>query len=424
MVSRIPVSEQDYVLDPLTGYPLTVGAEAKQRVRAAFAGFGAGDSMTTIASEAEALAASDPAFLPAIVLRAQVDFLNRVDRGVVDRLQPILDELPDYLAASLLAARAQERLGATIQAYEIFDSLAPIHRKAYERAAELRPKALEIIERRFEDALARGRYEEAQGHLEQLEAWEVEEGLLLTRRRELYFQTGESEAELEILRKSAEMELGFGDAETKVELLNRLGALELDVGDVRAGMDIFEALTAEFPEDPLLTEQVERARFLWRLELLPPKVKAIARLPELDRADFASLLYWLFPNVRFSTVQDPPIATDILDHPNREEVLKVLDLELMEVDETLHRFDPGNGATRQTALAALLSLLQTAEPPASCMNGELRVSAKDRDRRWVCQRAADCSLIAETTECLPAAILSGSEAVDLVRRCLDRMGST
>ncbi len=431
VVSRIPVSEQSYVLDPLTGYPLTVEIEAKQRLRDAFGGFAAGESLTVIAAEAEALAAADPSFLPAVVLRAQVDFVNRIDRGAVDRLQPILDELPDYLAASLLAARAHERLGATIQAYEIFNSLAPINRKAYERAAELRPKALEIVERRFEDALARGRAEEAAAHLEQLEAWQVEERSLLALRRSLHFQTGDLEAELETLRRSVEVGLDsdrFEDAEaaaeSRVGLLKRLGELELEVGDVRAGMDIFEALAAEFEEDPVLADQVERARFLWRLELLPPKIKAIARLPELDRADLASLLYWLFPNVRFSRVDDPPIAADILDHPNREEVLRVLDLELMDVDETLHRFDPNKGATRQVALAALLSLLQAADPPASCMRGELNASATDRDRRWVCQRAVDCSLIVEVTECLPAATLSGGEAVDLVRRCLDRMGPT
>ena len=421
VVSRIPVSEQLYVEDPLAGYPLTVAPEIRQRLRAAFAGFDAGEALTAVAAEAEAMLAEDPSLLPAVVLRAQVDFLSRADRAAVDRLMPILDELPDYVAASLLAARAQERLGATIKAYVVFDALAPINRIAEGRAGELRAKAIEIVERRFDDALSRGRAEEASAHLELLESWALDEAVMLDLQRRFFYETGDALGELETLRRIAELASETGEIEHDPR--RRLGELELEVGDVRAGMDLFEALALEYPEDPELVEQVERARFLWRLELLPPKIKDIARLPELSRADLASLLYWLFPSVRFSPVDNPPIAADILDHANREEVLRVLDLELMSVDETVHRFGPDRGATRQTALAALLTLLQTAETPAPCMDGELHATAGSRTRRWVCGKAVDCSLIAETTECLPAATLSGNEAIDLVRRCLDHIGS-
>ena len=246
------------------------------------------------------------------------------------------------------------------------------------------------------------------------------DGARLGLERRLYFETGRREQELETIRLLVADGLPLAeDGPTLQELELRLGDLELEVGDVRAGMELFERLAAENPDDPVPADRVEKARFLWRLELLPPKVQEIARAQELDRADLATLLYWLFPTVRFSEADDPPIATDILDHDQREEILRVLDLGLMDVDETVHRFHPDQGATRQVLLAALLGLLQSAEPPAPCVAGEPTLPVQSRSRRWICETATRCGLMTDAVECLPAAVLSGVEAVDLVRRGLN-----
>ncbi len=86
-------------------------------------------------------------------------------------------------------------------------------------------------------------------------------------------------------------------------------------------------------------------------------MQAIARKSELTRADLASLLFWLLPPVQHSPAVDPPIASDILNHPAQQEILRVTDLELMEVDETLHRFNPDATSSRRATLAALLAVL-------------------------------------------------------------------
>ena len=432
VVSRIPVSEQRYVIDPLTGYPLTVDAETKARVREGYAGFAAGRPLTEIATLAESLATQDPALLPAGVLRAQVEFLSGSDRAAVERLQPILDELPDYLAASLLAARALERMGAILKSYEVFAALASWNDVARERADALYPRAVEIVHRRFADALDRGHAEEAATHLDRLAEWSVPETELLPLQRRFYFETAQGEQELDVIRRWLESggpeseSPGSDDPEpdgpTRDELLLRLGDLELEVGDLRAGMELFERLAGERPDDLVLADRVAKARFLWRLELLPPKVQEISRAQELDRADLASLLYWLFPRVRFSEVEEPPIAADILDHEQREEILRVLDLGLMAVDETVHRFHPDQEATREILLAALLGLLQGGDPPAACLANEPRLPLNRRSQRWICDTATRCGLIADATECLPAAVPAGVEAVDLVRRALQRPG--
>ena len=162
-----------------------------------------------------------------------------------------------------------------------------------------------------------------------------------------------------------------------------------------------------------------------RLELLPPFVRQLANAGELDRADFATLLYWLVPGVRYAEVSDPPIATDILDHPRREEIVRVMNLGLVRVDETLHRFSPGDRMTRQGALGALLGLLSLSDREFSCLKpAEAAAIAESGSRELICGKAAQCRLIPETGDCLPRAAISGPEALDLFRRALDLLESS
>ena len=140
---------------------------------------------------------------------------------------------------------------------------------------------------------------------------------------------------------------------------------------------------------------------------------------EIDRADFSTLLYWLIPRVRSSQINNPPIAGDILDHPRRDVILRVLSLGLMDIDETLHRFEPLEPAKRVTVLGALLA---TAPGNHSCL-GESQALAIDRSWSSVCRLAARCRLIPEAPDCRATAAVSGAEALDLIRRTLDLLGS-
>ncbi|MEM8994962.1 MAG: hypothetical protein AAGF23_09250, partial [Acidobacteriota bacterium] len=248
----------------------------------------------------------------------------------------------------------------------------------------------------------------AEAALDRLTLYGLGELPQLEAKQRLLGASGDAEGELEVIRRLTDLsEDPFYD--------RRRGALELEYGDVRSGLDIFERLAALDPEDPELAEGLARAKFAWSLELLPPEVKALGRRGELVRAELASLLYWLFPDVRYSAVDDPPIAADILDHPQQREILRVLDLDLMEVDRALHRFRPGDPATRADALQALLGLLMAADPPLGCLASDARRGAASYPERWVCARSADCGLIPEALACLPAATLAGGEALQLVR---------
>ncbi|MEM8929824.1 MAG: hypothetical protein AAGE94_01545 [Acidobacteriota bacterium] len=433
--SQIPDAEQAFVVDPLVGYARAADPVHADAVRTAFAGFARGVEPLAVATTARGLLDSVPDFLPATVLLAQTDFLEGRFRATIDGLTPILDAAPDYTAAALLTGRSYEGLGEIAAAFEIYRRSAVASTPAADRAAALRERAWEIVTRRFEEALDRGRLDDARVHLDRLaswstaptgesaddEPWPAEQIALLDAEHRLSAAGGDRVAELEILNQ---LETVAPSAERRW----RLGELELEVGDVRAGLAVFERLAAERPAELGETRLIElpdrlaAAQFLFKIELLPPEVSRTSRRAELERSDLATLLYWLLPGVRFAEIEDAPIAADILDHPMRREILVILDQALMGIDRSRHRFRPGQPATRQVALAAILTFLQsgTGSTPA-CLEGEPTRAADARPRPWVCATAARCGLLADPLDCLPAARLSGREALELVRHGLEAL---
>ncbi|MCP4654746.1 MAG: hypothetical protein GY856_04920 [bacterium] len=413
--SHIAAGEEPYLTEPLRGYPLTADVEFERRVTEGYGLLKAGGSLLEIAAGGRQLLEVDPGFHPARVLLAQVEFVRRNEPATVELLLPVAAELPEYLACQLLLGRAAENTEDLPLAFRSYRQVAELSAAAWERAAELQSEALEVVFARLEHELGRGRIEDAEPHLTWLLRWAPDERRTLEAERLLAVATGDPEAELAAVRRLAA-------AEASDEILERLGDLELEIGDVRAGLEQFELLAERYPDDPELAEKIARAKFLWRLELLPPQVQEVAKKPRLSRADFATLLYWLVPEVRYAQVSNPPIATDILDHPRREEILRAMNLGLMSIDRTLHRFAPAAPATRVLALTALLGLLKLSDLEFSCLAD---VETTELAGSWAlaCRKAAQCRMIPEPADCLPAAEISGPEALDLFRRCLDLLGS-
>ena len=119
-------------------------------------------------------------------------------------------------------------------------------------------------------------------------------------------------------------------------------------------------------------------------------------------------------SVRYARPQSARIANDVFDHDFREEIVRVINLDLMEVDPGLHKFGPAEPATRAETLAAVLRVVAAARPEERCVGA----AASSERLSWpiACAAAASCGLIEAEADCLPAATLSGVEAVELCRR--------
>lgn len=404
--------EGDYLLDPVASYPLTVDRERADAVRTAYRELLLAGDPEPALNRARTLLAADPGFHPAMVLAAQGEVASGLYALAAERLTPVAAELPSYTAAGLLLARAEELLGSLPEAYAAYR--ATDGALAARRAEEIFPRTLQIVGNRLQEALARSRLDEAETQLVRLRKWAPDEIVTLEGEAAVARAQGDGEAELAAVRRLA------GRLPESDDFQERQAELELDYGEVRRGLEILQGLAEEHPGDPRLAELLEIARFRRRLELLPGEVRELARRPELTRGEYAALVYWLVPGVRYGEGGRVVIANDILDHPLREEVARVVNLGLMAVDPVLHRFSPDEPVERADALRSLLLALQdTAEVQVACLGTTPLGTGVVTEA--VCRTAARCRLIPDPDDCLPRATVSGGQAVELIHRTLEQL---
>ena len=402
-----------YLLPPSNGFAAPADDELLRRVDAAFQAKLLDGDVAGAEVVADAALASDPSFAPAGVLRGQARLVAGDFAGAREALAPVIARYPDYAAAQLAAGRAAELAGDVAAAYGSYRRIANAQPLALERAGELHARAVAAVAAQVEDSIARSRLDEARERLATLTEWAPQDQATLEASMSFARAAGDARAELTAVRgllASARSDDKAGDE----ALLERRGELELEVGQPSAAIEVFEALARRHPDEPRRAEQVELAKFRWRVSNLPADVRRLVDAPELTRADFAVLLYWLVPGVRAAVVSEPHIASDILDHPRRQEIMRVVNLQLMDVDETLRRFNPDGRVHRAQALRALLRVLQRAQPQPACVGPIAGNPSPSREA--ACNVAAACGFLPEAADCLPDAGLSGADAAAWIRR--------
>lgn len=403
-----------YLQSPLDGYPRSLSASEAARLRAAHQSLLAGEDSDGVAEVARMLLAANPELEPAQLLWAQSDFVGARYSVAFERAAPVAERYPDYLAAQLVAGRAAEKLDRIKAAFEAYLRIAQRSNLAERRAEELYPRATEIAAKRTEDLLDKGRADEAGAELELLESWAPDE----IRTMELVAQysavAGTPDRELAAVKRLIQFN-------SSKELLRRRAQLEIVAGDSGEGLRILEELTQENPEDYELALELDRAKFRWRLDLLPAEVRSLLERPELTRADYAKLLFWLFPDVRYGRPSQGRIASDILDHPHRQEIARVINLDLMRVDATLHLFHPERSLKRLDGLESVLRILSRRSPRPACLGSDdpgVRMSVGR-----LCGLAARCGLFPEPGDCLPGAVASGRFVETIGFAALDLLGT-
>lgn len=398
-----------YLMPPSSGFPATADAELLRRLDAAFQSELLDGDVAGAEAAATAALAVDPALAPADVLHAQAQLVARDLAGARATLAPVVARYPDYTAAQLAFARAAELADDPAAAYAAYRRISVALPLALDRAGELHARAVAAVAAQVEDAVGRSRLDEARAGLATLFEWAPQDQATFEAARILARAAGDSRAELQAVR-----DLLTSARSGDETLLERRGELELEVGQPSAAIEIFQELARRHPDEPRHAEQVDVAKFRWRVANLPGEVRRLVDAPELSRADFAVLLYWLVPGVRAAVVSEPHIASDILDHPRRQEIMRVVNLQLMDLDQTLRRFNPDWRVHRVQALKALERVLQRAEPAPTCVASIGGNPSPSREA--VCGVAAACGLIPEPADCLAEAGVSGAEASAWIRR--------
>ena len=409
--AEIRADVRAFLRDPLLGYGRNIPEQSRYELRSASGALGRGETAVARAG-AEALLTIDPTLLPATVLLAQTALAEGDLVRVVELLEEPLAARPHYVAGQLVHARAAELLGDAVTAFGAYLGIADLDREAAARGSALRGRAVARLVERTGAAVEEGRLTEAGAALATLREWAPGETAPVDLRRRLARARGNAEEELEATREL------IAAGGTSLELLQRQAALEVEGGDARAGLDLYEQLAERHPENVEIAAALTAARFTWRTKLLPDRVARLLDASSLLRGDFATLTYWLVAGVRTGSAGGSVIVSDIVDHPQRREIARVLNLGLMTpVDPAVRRFAPDDYMRRGAALAALLRMPGRLGSGAACA-GNAGEAAADGDSEAVCEAALRCRLIAEPSECRPEAAISGSEATEALRRTL------
>jgi len=400
-VGRVAPELRPFLPDPAR---LPGGGAEADRAAALHARLLRGEDPATLLSEAESIAAgaSRGAALRLFVAEAAL-VAGDAARSLAEASALVEESaIPE---AELVAGRAAESVGDPVAAVAHYRAAAAADPIAAERRDRLEPEAVSELRRRIEEALAQRRLETARAELRTLATWRAGERETWQLAARVAQAAGDRPGELDARRTVA------AKGEEALEDRLRRGALEVEVGDAATGLALLEALAASRPDDSAARAEWMRARFSFRLANAPESVRFAAVSNQLTRSDFALLLYWLVPEVRSSRGGVPRIATDVLDHPAREEIVRVANLGLLRVDEELHLFEPERPLRRLEAFRALArvatgSLGEDARPAAA---GEA----------VVCARAAEAGWIPEPAECLPYAAVSGAEALAWIRSAVE-----
>ncbi len=408
--------ERPYLVSPGTGYPRIPDPGQLRAVEELYRKLVEGRKAAAgIRHETLELLEKIPSFHPAIVLLAQAELVEGLPAQAKDRLIPVVQHFPEYSAAQTALGRAAENLGEIPDAYGAYLAAAGSVPAAARRADELLGRTAEILSARARDSAAKGDVPSAVAELERLRLWAPDSTLTLRAEADVAAARGDIAAELAAVSRLADTFPDDG------ELRQRHADLEIRAGDAGVGLRILQRMAAEDPQNRELRDRLERAKFRWRMQLLPPEVRSMAQFPVLRRADLAVMIYWLFPEVRYGRASSATIASDILDHVNQEEIVRVVNQGLLSVDPNLHRFDPERQAIRGELLRALVRLMSRKSPALGCLEGE--AVAANAPWQQVCRLAAECGLEADVSDCLPGAPVSGEEAIDLFAKSLDKLGT-
>jgi len=410
--SSVELRSDPFLVASTTGYTQVVEPAAAAALERAFQELLEGGSGAAAVAAAEELTADATAWAPATVLAAQGYYVDGDCLRAIDTLAEVVERYPGFTAAQLIVGHCRERAADLPGAAAAYVAVSGGNSLARARLSSIAPQARDAAVARIRSWLAGGRTEAARLALDSLQGWAPRDLATLSVVAELAAAIGDRALELATVRLLAK-------ERPERALLVRQAALEMAVGDAGAGLQLLEDLRRDYPQDAAIVDSLEQARFAWRTTMLPGPARALGSKPELARGQWAQLLYWVFPGVRYARPAEAVIANDVLDHDCRTEIVRVVNLGIMEVDPNLHAFQPDSSAQRIDALRSLLRLLARDPRAQSCLGGATvgaRLSVES-----ACALSARCGLIEEVGDCVPTASLSGPVAMTLARKAARRL---
>ena len=313
------------------------------------------------------------------------------------------------LALLVGCGEAEARAGSPVTAYALYAraaSLAPEREGLAVREHKLLGEATDTVLAQADHDAAIGRFDAARAEVARAIAWNPHSAAMLVRAAGVECAAGEKERALQYDREA--LALGGLDADERANA----GRLALEVGDDAMAVSVFDALAAE---DPRFADQSAQARLAFRIANWPEAERQSARARRVTRAGAASLVWWMFPEIREARVLGSVVATDVLERRDSRPMMKAVALGLLDVDGETHRARPDAPLGRAAAAQLLLRLagmLRGSDAGPACLRGS---PGPWRGSVDAIRLAAGCGLLSESG----GAFVSGPE----LTRGLDRLRS-
>ncbi|HEX6097917.1 MAG TPA: tetratricopeptide repeat protein [Thermoanaerobaculia bacterium] len=347
-----PQGEDRYLPDPRTGFTATLPPPVAQKLehawRHAFAG-----------NRAEAERALDevrtraPELEPATLIEA---FMAIRDARYDDARRLLARVDAENPVARVYQAEIAYRERETRIAYDLYRQIAAL--------PDAPPSARERLDE-LQGVLFNELYASAQT------AAPAEAVRLL--REALTFNAGAVEPRILLSQKLVEQRQ-FEEARRELEPLLNTAPDRPEVQEILAEVDVGrgryqEAIVrydrlARRTKEPRYAARLEQIKTEWSAANMPGHYRTAADSLAVTRSDFAVLLYWTVPSVRFAqNLGTPQIAVDIESVPGREEIIRALALGLYDVDPVTRRVGPYRTltASRVSALLARVLVLRGAQ---------------------------------------------------------------
>lgn len=351
----VPTGDDRYLIDPRIGFGDVVPAQVGQRFDAAWRMVLAGNDVEA-RKRLEEITLKNPNYFPAHLALAVIEIREgSFDAATtrIDRVKALAGD--NYLPARVYEAEIALRQRDTRRALTLYRDLAGAERApatVAERIAQLETALFNELLATAQsappaDAVALLRETLA------LQRNATEPRVMLVQRLVALGQFDEARKELEPL---------INTDPGRNEVQEALAEIDLGRGRFEDAVKRYERLSAR-TKDPRYSQRLEQIKSEWSSANLPAYVHAARQSESLTRSDFAVLLYWTVPSVRFAqNLSSPPIAIDIADVAGRDEIVRAIAIGLFEVDAVTRRVNPARpiSATRLTQLSARVLTLRGA----------------------------------------------------------------
>jgi tetratricopeptide (TPR) repeat protein len=222
-----------------------------------------------------------------------------------------------------------------------------------ERAEQLRGAAADALSAQAQESASRKQWKDARNEIGQAIEIAPERTDLLVVAGDIEAAAGKPEQSLRLYREALQR-----DPENAT-LREKIGNLALENGSLDLAVTMFDDLAKR---DPHFTSQAEEARLAFRVANWPPAEREAARSVRLTRTGAATLVWWMYPEVRDARVEGGVVASDVVSRRDSRALARALALGLLEADQETHRANPDSVLTQPAAARLLLRLLNFMVP--------------------------------------------------------------